>query len=238
MQKLSQTNRKYNKIYNLHAVPIWILMVGLILIAAITIWSFVIHKRVTFWMIIFIIYLLVFYILVELLGKGIKKNDRSYGLGADVEELVGSRLYTIGDDFKVVHDISKGKKIGNIDHVVVGPTGIFVVESKANRNWVYAYENNIRKNTALGEKFTKQIAGNALWMHNLIKEQLGIEKFVHGVVSRPLNKDRRIDMCCASGVCIMDGDTVCDYIKSYQDKLNEEEINKISSFLNKIKRNN
>jgi hypothetical protein len=56
--------------------------------------------------------------------------------GAVGEETVGALLAPLeAEGFVVVHDLDTGR--GNVDHVVVGPTGIFVIETKAWTGRVY-----------------------------------------------------------------------------------------------------
>jgi hypothetical protein len=59
--------------------------------------------------------------------------EKAYGKGADGERLVGNALNiaagTVGN-VTVLHDLTKGR-YGNIDHVVVGPAGVAIVDAKA-----------------------------------------------------------------------------------------------------------
>lgn len=50
--------------------------------------------------------------------------------GLQGEDAVAQALSGFPDDFHVIHDITT--QFGNIDHVVVGPTGVFVIDAK---NW-------------------------------------------------------------------------------------------------------
>ena len=75
--------------------------------------------------------------LAWLIGKwGIHKVDAidrermSWRKGAVGEAIVATTLRELPHDFIVVNDVSK--RFGNIDHVVIGPTGIYVVDTK---NW-------------------------------------------------------------------------------------------------------
>jgi hypothetical protein len=172
------------------------------------------------------------------LSKKADKNDNSYGTGYVIEEFVGTKLSALGEQYKVVHDISKGKGWENIDHVVVGPTGIFVIESKANRNKMFYYKNNERKISQLAEKFIKQAARNACWVRNEVKEYLKNDEFIHGIVVRPLNEDKKMGTYCANRVCIMDGDSVYQHIKKFSGRLSFEDIDKIYKHLCRLKRNN
>lgn len=59
------------------------------------------------------------------------ENDRAHmQRGADGEDTVAQILTRFPNDFHVVHDITT--PFGNLDHVVIGPTGVFVLDAK---NW-------------------------------------------------------------------------------------------------------
>jgi len=56
----------------------------------------------------------------------VERRDR----GARGEEHVGSLLDAIaGPSWRVIHDASMGR--GNIDHIVIGPPGVFTIETKS-----------------------------------------------------------------------------------------------------------
>ncbi|QQL45735.1 nuclease-related domain-containing protein [Sulfuriroseicoccus oceanibius] len=58
---------------------------------------------------------------------------RNHRLGLFGEEIVGGILARLwGNGCAVFHDLQT-TKIGNIDHVVVGPTGVYVIETKCRR---------------------------------------------------------------------------------------------------------
>ena len=67
----------------------------------------------------------------------IDEAERRWGAGARGEELVGSILEKLGIGFYVFHDVQVldryGRVEGNVDHAVIGPSGVFAVETK---NWV------------------------------------------------------------------------------------------------------
>src|SRR5262252_8132410 len=50
-------------------------------------------------------------------------------LGAGGEEYVGAILGSLDEHWSVIHDATVGP--GNIDHIVVGPGGVFAIETKA-----------------------------------------------------------------------------------------------------------
>ena len=55
----------------------------------------------------------------------VERHDR----GAAGEEKVGSLLELLGGGWRVIHDVSLGR--GNVDHIVIGPPGVFTVETKS-----------------------------------------------------------------------------------------------------------
>ncbi len=56
----------------------------------------------------------------------VERHDR----GATGEEQVGGLLDELaGDDWQVIHDASLGH--GNVDHILIGPAGVFTVETKS-----------------------------------------------------------------------------------------------------------
>jgi hypothetical protein len=56
----------------------------------------------------------------------VERRDR----GATAEEHVGSLLETLpAQEWRVIHDASLGR--GNIDHILIGPAGVFTVETKS-----------------------------------------------------------------------------------------------------------
>jgi Nuclease-related domain len=69
---------------------------------------------------------------LRFLGGRFKRDYSSWAQGAEGEEVVGEILEGIlADGWQVIHDVSFGR--GNIDHVVVGPGGLFTVETKSRR---------------------------------------------------------------------------------------------------------
>jgi len=76
-------------------------------------------------------------ILLWLIGKwattkidAIDRQRMSWRKGAVGEALVARTLESLPGEFVVINDVSK--RFGNIDHVVIGPTGVYVIDSK---NW-------------------------------------------------------------------------------------------------------
>jgi len=118
-----------------------------------------------------------------------KKDGYSWKKGLEGEKLVADYLNTLPKDYYVYNDVKLPGKGGNIDHIVIGPTGIYVIETKnytgkyriKGNQWLY-YKNGqpmeiknnpgtqVRKNTKdlvnfLGEK---GISTNGSWITGLV----------------------------------------------------------------------
>jgi hypothetical protein len=66
----------------------------------------------------------------------LEKERKSLRNGAAGEKSVAHTLSKLPDDFRVVNDVQT--PTGNLDHVVIGPTGVFVIETKACRGIIGA----------------------------------------------------------------------------------------------------
>ncbi|MFC5379312.1 nuclease-related domain-containing protein [Aquipuribacter nitratireducens] len=61
------------------------------------------------------------------------RQQQAWQAGADGEQRVGALLDALGPGWQVLHDVHwPGRQKANLDHVVVGPTGVWVVDTK---NW-------------------------------------------------------------------------------------------------------
>ena len=67
-------------------------------------------------------------VLARLLGA--PREERDWSVGADGEEEVAWRLRKLGDGWHVIHSVPVGEKGADIDHVVIGPAGVFTLNTK------------------------------------------------------------------------------------------------------------
>ena len=63
-------------------------------------------------------------------------NYATWSSGAEGEEKVAEYLNLLDDRYYVIHDIVLPGRIGNIDHIVLGPNGIFIVETKNHKGHI------------------------------------------------------------------------------------------------------
>lgn len=77
------------------------------------------------------------HVLARLVGA--RTDERAWRIGADGEEAVAARLAQLGSAWRVLHAVPVGERGADIDHVVVGPGGVFTVNAKHHptaRIWV------------------------------------------------------------------------------------------------------
>jgi hypothetical protein len=63
-------------------------------------------------------------------AMGVHSNERAWRVGADGEEEVARRLRKLGNGWRVLHAVPVGEKGSDIDHVVIGPPGVFTLNTK------------------------------------------------------------------------------------------------------------
>jgi hypothetical protein len=61
---------------------------------------------------------------------GEHSQERAWRRGAEGEEEVGWQLRKLGDGWKVIHGVPVGTGDSDIDHVVIGPPGVFTLNTK------------------------------------------------------------------------------------------------------------
>jgi len=64
----------------------------------------------------------------RLLGR--KTDERNWRIGADGEGLVADRLSVLGDEWHALHAVPVGERDSDIDHVLIGPAGVFTINTK------------------------------------------------------------------------------------------------------------
>lgn len=115
-----------------------------------------------------------------------KHNYYTWGIGAGAELVVKKSLMKLSDNYRIISDFQTGK--WNIDHICIGPTGIFAIEVKAHRGLIYYTENKLKRDTQDISNFLGQAKAESLFLNHLIKEKLNKEHFVIPVLVFPNGK--------------------------------------------------
>lgn len=126
--------------------------------------------------------------IVKYANKMIDKLERdrlSFRKGATGEATIGYILERLPDHYQVIHDVKTPS--GNIDHVVVGPTGAFVIDTK---NWKGVVTGDGNGGLLLNGKSTpkseiKNLTRTIMDLKDKIKVLNGMDPYIQGVLAFP-----------------------------------------------------
>lgn len=112
----------------------------------------------------------------------LETNRRKWQRGADGESVVGKLIAKFPDTYYVINDINTGA--GNLDHVVVGPTGVFVLDAKNWRGMVQADGTGelLLNGRRTDKAYIRQFEGRLMGMRARVCElSPGTDDFFRGV---------------------------------------------------------
>ncbi|MGI9952489.1 nuclease-related domain-containing protein [Moorellaceae bacterium AZ2] len=97
-------------------------------------------------------------------GKEIKIGITRAVKGAGAEEKVSEILGELSKEYAISNDFPC--PMGNIDHIVVGPTGVFVIETKNHSGEITVSSKGelLRNGKPLEKDFFKQVLGQCFWL--------------------------------------------------------------------------
>ena len=106
------------------------------------------------------------WVVTERFGR--RQSTEAWRVGAEGERRTGRLLESLPPGFTVFHDLRMPGSRANIDHVVVGPTGVFTVETKNYAKGVVikggVARSNGRKLDSVVEQATRQASVVSEWV--------------------------------------------------------------------------
>jgi hypothetical protein len=114
------------------------------------------------------------------LGK--RSDERAWSKGARGERLSGFMLGRLPSGWHVFHDIPVGQRGANIDHIVVGPAGVFTVNTKNLNGKVWLVPRTLLVNGHNTDYLPKAV-WEAARASRLLEASLGRPVTVKGVLS-------------------------------------------------------
>lgn len=117
----------------------------------------------------------------------LQAEAKAFRKGADGEELTADALSSLPETYSVFHDLTHPSIRGNIDHLVVGPTGVFVLETK---NWTGMVTLSGQGTLMIDSQHDhssegKAVLGRAVEMKKKIEALSNIDTFVQAVMVFP-----------------------------------------------------
>lgn len=166
------------------------------------------------------------------------KHIKNIRLGRDGEKIVGQSLEQLRESgYKVFHDLVDGDGMFNIDHIIVGPTGVFTVEtktrSKADGVRKVEYDgNSIKIDGIIPDRNPLfQARAQARWLECFISESTGIKISIKPVVIYPgwFVESRQ----SGTDVWVLNEKAFPAFIQNEEMSLNVEQVGLISAQISK-----
>ncbi|MBW1796517.1 MAG: thermonuclease family protein [Deltaproteobacteria bacterium] len=130
------------------------------------------------------------------------RRYRNWGKGILGEEMVVETLTPLDNSYVLINDVLLPEGKGNIDHILVGPTGIFVIETK---NYRRPYPKRFP---------IRQVIRNAVSLRYFLKEQIQLDIFVHALL---VFADLNATMSQSSPlVHVRNLENLCEFIKDHR----------------------
>jgi hypothetical protein len=98
-----------------------------------------------------------------------KENFRRWSnwfVGKRGELAITEALKRLPDDYVLLNDLTLPESRGNVDHLVIGPTGLFVIETKNYSGYVKCFRDNWQVNGRQISSLSKQAKRNAIAIKN------------------------------------------------------------------------
>lgn len=114
------------------------------------------------------------------IGKKIKEERRAIR-GARGEERLEEILDKLDENHLALHDVAS--PYGNIDHIVIGESGVFLIETKAHGGRVSVSDGQLLVNGRSPEKdLIAQTLHNSYWLKERILKATGVEPWINAII--------------------------------------------------------
>ncbi len=167
----------------------------------------------------------------KLITQSYKKPEKiadQFYRGGKGENVILSVLKELSSDYNVVQDLNISNH-GNIDFVVLGPSGIFAVEVKSHYGDIGFDGQSLTNNGKKFEKdFLKQAKREAVELNKYLKEVLNKDFFVQPMVVFSSKVAIHFGTKLLNGVYVVQKDWLNKLIMEGQSKLSADEIKIIS----------
>lgn len=102
--------------------------------------------------------------------------------GIKAEKIVTDSLRNLDDSYYLINDIVLPKRRANIDHIILGSTGIFVIETKSYDGEIKCERDDWWQDNGHIKSFSKQAKRNSTTLRRFIRKHINKDVWVEGVV--------------------------------------------------------
>ena len=238
----SYTKREYKRNKGIFLIIKLIIAAACLLLSSILLYAIL---KIPLTPIILISTVIIFFIAFKFMYSFLKqnksdvnKNDNTWGKGLAAEDTVGKSLLALPPEYKVIEDFNTGR--GNIDVIVIGPTGLFTIEVKATKGFVSYRNGQLTIDGRFPEKdYIAQTEAERYWLSNTLRQNFNTDYPVTGLLEFPFGKIDKgtINGPIKDGVWIGEGNFHRYLINKSRNHLSPDEIERIYTFLNTLKEN-
>jgi hypothetical protein len=167
-----------------------------------------------------------------------KKEAKQIKQGRDGERIVAEQLEKLrAHGYRALHDLAGGDF--NVDHVLIGPAGVFVIEtktpSKVGRNNQIQFDGCtiFMRGQPYPENPVKQAKGNAVWLNEVLKNSTGKSLWVMPIVVFP---DWDVRSAKVNDILVLSHKEIESGVTSRPKKLTDDEISMATFHLERFVR--
>lgn len=114
---------------------------------------------------------------------GVHTDERAWRIGADGEEAVAKRLEHLGEGWRVLHSVPIGDRGSDIDHVVIGPGGIYTINTKNHPDAMVWVRGDTFLVNGQRQPYIRNSRYEARRVSRLLSERVGSTVTVIGVIA-------------------------------------------------------
>lgn len=169
----------------------------------------------------------------KIINRRVDKLERerlNFRKGAVGEAVVGHVLDNFPDDFHVIHDLAT--PLGNIDHVVIGPSGVYAIDTKNLKGIVAADGNGglLLNGKPTDKPHIRDLTRRIMRIKERVKALSSLDPYIQGVFAFP---SAHLAAKWGSTGCVhcLTDEQLYDYIveNRKRDKLSKKEIDTLST---------
>ncbi len=157
---------------------------GLVLLPLLIIWAA--FKTVSsVWLLVTAVVLIILVLeIADPLIKYFRIESAKYYSGFNGENDIKTELKKLPDEFSVFQNLILGNNKGNLDFVVVGPPGVFILEVKSHKGHIgyNGSELTVNGRSFTDKDFFRQMHGETWALKNYFLEQFGTNIFLHQIL--------------------------------------------------------
>jgi hypothetical protein len=112
---------------------------------------------------------------------GVHTEERAWRLGGRGEELIGKELAKLGSRWHVLHSIPISGS-ADIDHLVIGPAGVFSLNAKHHKYATVSVEGDVVTVNGHPHPYVEKSRQEARRVGRVLSEAIGASIAAHGVV--------------------------------------------------------